>query len=184
MKRNLMAAIAAATLLAIPASANTLTYNLSASVGSACGVYNAAGTTIPVAFGDLSTTLTTTTLNVGAGSASYRCNSTAGFTRQITSANAGKLVRTGSTGDANNSIAFTMAHGGGSGLGFAATSLATALSTPFTASAAFLTGQTGGVSFQINGVATPDNSGINGAPGTTVFAGDYTDVVTIAVTAN
>lgn len=183
MKKLLIGA-AALAFASTPALANnTLTYNLDADVGSICGVYNHAGTVIPVAFGDLATVLDTAQVTVGAGSASYRCNSAAGFTRTISSANAGKLVRAGSNGDSTNSVAFDMSHGGGSGLGFAFQSLATNKTNSFGGSTAFLSGQTGGVSFRVNGVYNV-NAGANNAPGTTVFAGDYTDVVTIAVTAN
>lgn len=177
-----VAAIAFATI-ATPAMANdNLTYNLDADVGSVCGAYNSNGATITVPFGDLAGIPAANQVTVGAGSATYRCNSAAGFTRTISSLHDGKLVRTGGNGDGNNSIAFEMSHGGGSGLGFAFQSLATAKVTNLGGSAAFLAGQTGGVTFRVNGVQAA--VGGNNAPGTTVFAGDYTDVVTIAINAN
>ena len=186
-KIAIAAALSTAMLTAAPAFAqtapaptNTLVYNATATVGSICGVYSSAGETIPVNFNTLSTVATTTTVNVGAGSATYRCNSPVGFTRTISSANNGRLVRTGSNGDASNSIAFTISHGGGSGLGLPATGLTTPIATNL--GNGFLSGQTGSVSFQVNGVFNT-NSNANNAPGTTVFAGTYTDTVTISLTA-
>ena len=46
----------------------------------------------------------------------------------------------------------------------------------------FLNGQTGSVAFRVNGVRAT-NANANGAAHTTVFAGQYSDVVTITVTA-
>lgn len=182
MKKLLIAgAIAAAT--SAPAYAQTLTYELEAEVGVVCGVYKFDGPAVTVDFADLSNTDTGAFVEAGAGSASYRCNSANGFDRTISSANGGNLVRTGSSGGAGNTIPFEMSHGGGSGL---ATGGYVALTSPITTSlggsTAFLNGQTGSVNFRVAGVeAAP---GPNEAPGTTVFAGDYTDIVTIAITAN
>jgi hypothetical protein len=184
MKKFLISALAASTMVvATPALAdNALQYNLTATVGAVCGVY-AASPTIAVSFGDLAAVPTTTVVSPGATSASYRCNSPNGFTRAISSANNGKLVRGGSNGDVNNSIAFRMVHGGGSGLAFTATQLTAPLATNLGASPAFAAGQTGSVRFELNGVAD-NTTNNNSALGTTVFAGTYTDTVTIAVTAN
>lgn len=191
MKKLLMAASAAAIAISAPASAqtlstgNTLTYNLNAEVGVICGVYNAAGATINVNFDELATVAETTEIQRGAGSASYRCNDADGFTRTIYSQNGGTLNRVGTTGGAANSIVYDFSHGGGSGLGYAKGRLPTqsaATGQNFNGSTAFLSGQTGSVNFFVRGVFNV-NSGANNAPGTTVFAGDYTDVVTIAVTA-
>lgn len=184
MKKIILAAGLTAALISTPAFAdNSLVYELDADVGSICGVYNYQGQNIPVAFGDLAATPDSQQVTVGAGSAGYRCNSAAGFTRTISSANGGKLVRTNSNGDSNNSVPFEMKHGGGSGLGFDWTSLSSNKVSNLGGSAAFLAGQTGSVSFRVNGVFN-NNSNVHDAPGTTVFAGDYTDTVTIAVTAN
>jgi hypothetical protein len=183
MKKFLIGA-AALGLASTPAMAdNTLTYNLDADVGSICGVWNYQGDTIAVPFGDLALTPDTTQVVKSAGSASYRCNSPAGFDRTIHSANGGKMVRTGSGGGAGNEIAYQMSHGGGSGLAFAYQSLSTDRTDTYAGSTAFLAGQTGSVNFQTNGVWN-QNAGANNAPGTTVFAGNYQDVVTISVTAN
>lgn len=184
MKKLLIGLAALGGLASSPALAdNTLTYNLDADVGSICGVWNYQGNTIAVPFGDLALVPDTTQVTESGGSASYRCNSPAGFTRTIHSANGGKLVRTGSGGGAGNEIAYDMSHGGGSGLGFAYQSLAADRTDSLGGSTAFLAGQTGSVNFRTNGVWN-QSSNNNNAPGTTVFAGDYTDVVTISVTAH
>lgn len=183
MKKIALLAASLAAVAAVPASAQTLTYNLNAQVAPVCGVYNSTGTSIDVDFGALASVPSDTSVNVPAGSATYRCNSTAGFTRTVTSQNNGFMTRDGiATTDEARRIAFTITHGGGNGLGFGATQLATPLSNSFNASSAFLEGQTGGVSFQAFGVQTAP--GGNDSIGTTVFAGDYQDTVTITVTAN
>lgn len=180
MKKLILAAVAAATFTTPALADNTLTYNLDADVGSICGVWKFDGPVVAVSFGELATT--TAEVVAGAGSATYRCNNPGGFTRTISSANSGKLVRVGSSGGSLNSIDYTFQHGGGSGLGTAATQLTAPITTTHAGSGAFLAGQTGSVTFRVNGVAAP--AGGNNAPGTTVFAGDYTDVVTISVTGN
>ncbi len=185
MKKLLIAAVASTAFIATPALAdNTLTYSLDADVGSICGVFRHNGTAyvtnVPVNFGELATT--SANVPVGAGSATYRCNNPNGFTRTISSANSGVLRRDGSAGGAANEIEFRMSHGGGSGLGFATQTLATPKVTNLSGSTAFLAGQTGSVNFEVTGVQA--SLGGNQAPGTTVFAGNYTDTVTIAITGN
>ena len=186
MKKILMVAAAAAALSAMPASAQTLTYGLTAQVASVCGVYRSSGQTVAVDFGQLAATPAGVALpEVGAGSASYRCNSATGFTRTISSANSGFLVRNGvATTDPLNRIPFNIRHGGGSGLGFAAQQLTGPINTSFGGSGAFLAGQTGSVLFTTFGVDAGPSANNNNAPGTTVFAGNYQDTVTITVTAN
>jgi len=186
MKKFLIVAAAVAALSAVPASAqssNTLTYDLNAQVASVCGVFNFTGTNVTVNFGALAATPAATLVAQAAGSATYRCNAVAGFTRTISSLNNGFLTldRVATT-DANRRIPFSMSHGGGNGLGFAFQQLIAPVVGSFGGSTAFLAGQTGGVNFQTNGVQAA--AGGNGAPGTTVFAGNYQDVVTISVTAN
>ena len=183
MKKLLALAVLSASVVgASQAMADdSLTYNLGADVSTVCGAYKYDGPVVAVDFSDLSAVDTGTTVDVGAGSATYRCNAPGGFTRTISSQNNGYLFRSGTAGGSNNQIAYTMQHGGGSGLGFASTGLTSALVQNFSGSGAFLAGQTGSVTFHINGVSSV---GGNNSPGTTVFAGDYADVVTIAVTAN
>jgi hypothetical protein len=183
MMKKLLVASAAIAATATPAAAQTLTYELEAEVAVKCGVYKSDGPTVPVNFTDLSTTPSDTFITESAGSATYRCNAPGGFTRTISSANGGVMIRTGSSGGAGNSIPFEMSHGGGSGLGTGGfVPLTSNVISNLGGSTAFLNGQTGGVNFRVAGVAAAP--GGNEAPGTTVFAGDYTDVVTISVVAN
>lgn len=120
---------------------------------------------------------------MAAGEATYRCNSVNGFSRTITSQNNGFLTLGGQpTNDAARRIRFNMAHTGASGLSFSAQQLTAPVSNTFAGSTAFLAGETGEVSFQAFGVQ--GDVGGNGSPGTTVYAGDYSDTVTITVTAN
>lgn len=183
MKKIALIAAGVAALAAVPASAQSLTYNLNAQVAPSCGVYNASGSTIPVDFGQLAAVATSSTVDVAAGEATYRCNSANGFSRTITSANNGFLTLDGQpTTEAARRIRFNMAHTGASGLSFSAQQLTSPLSNTFAGSTAFLAGETGNVSFQAFGVQGA--AGGNGAPGTTVYAGNYRDTVTITVTAN
>ncbi len=181
MSHTLAAGLAA--LVAAPLGAQNLTYEMNAQVAPVCGVYSSSGTVINVNFGSLFSVDPSATVNVGAGSATYRCNVLAGFTRTIASQNNGWLTLDGTaTTDSARRIRFTMTHGGGSSLGFPAQQLTAPLTRNFGAAPALLNGQTGGVSFQASGVRGP--AGANGVPGTTVLAGDYRDTVTITLTAN
>lgn len=181
MKKIVLIAAGASALVAAPASAQTMTYNLSAQVGELCGVYNSGGSVIDVDFGDLTTTDAGTEIAVPGTQAFYRCNATAGFTRTVTSANSGFMTLNGTATTENaRRIRFTMQHGGGSGLGFAAQQVTAPIVTNLGGSTAYLAGQGGTVTFRASGVAAPVP---NGAPGTTVFAGNYQDTVTISVVA-
>lgn len=190
MKKIILAALAASAM-ATPAfaqsttnvsSANSLVFGIDADVGVICGVYSTRTQPIPIEFGQLADVAEGTEVSVSGGQAAYRCNAPAGFSRTVTSANSGFLFRTGTSGGNANQIAYTMQHGGGSGLGFSAQQVTAPITANFNGSTAFLAGQGGSVTFRVNGVFN-NNSNVSGAPGTTVFAGDYTDTVTIAVTA-
>jgi spore coat protein U-like protein len=183
MKKIALLAAGIAAVAAVPASAQSLTYNLNAQVAPSCGVYNAAGSTIPVDFGELANVSTSSTVDVAAGEATYRCNSVNGFSRTITSQNNGFLTLDGNTTTDNaRRIRFNMAHTGNAGLAFSAQQLTSPIAASFAGSTAFLAGETGNVSFQAFGVQGA--TGGNGSPGTTVYAGNYRDTVTITVTAN
>jgi hypothetical protein len=103
-----------------------------------------------------------------------------GFSRTITSANSGYMTLNGAaTTSANRRIRYTVQHGGGSGLAFAETQLTAPRTDNF---GAMLNGHTGSLTFRANGVSQLDASG-SGTQVTTVFAGDYSDVLTIAIAA-
>jgi spore coat protein U-like protein len=183
LRKSVIVTTALAACAAAPVGAQNLTYEMNAQVAPLCGVYSSSGTVINVDFGSLFSVDPATTVNVGAGSATYRCNNVTGFTRTITSQNNGWLTLDGNaTTDNARRIRFNMVHGGGSGLGFAAQQLTAPLNRSFPGNSTFLNGQTGGVSFQAFGVRGP--LAANGVPGTTVMAGNYRDTVTITVTAN
>ena len=183
MRKSLILVASITALSGAPLGAQNLTYDINAQVGPVCGVYNSTGTVINVDFGSLADVASDATVNAAAGSATYRCNVLAGFTRTIASQNSGWLTLDGNpTTETSRRIRFTMAHGGGSGLGFAAQQLTAPANRSFTGNSTWLAGQTGGVSFQASGVRGAPAA--NGVPGTTVLAGNYRDTVTITLTAN
>lgn len=183
MQKSVVIAAGIAALAAAPLGAQNLTYQMNAQVAPVCGVYSSSGTVIDVNFGSLATVASDATVNVGAGSATYRCNSVAGFTSTVASQNNGWLTLDGTTTtDNSRRIRFNMTHGGGSGLGFPARQLTAPFSRSFPGNSSWLAGQTGGVSFQAFGVRGAPAA--NGVPGTIVLAGNYRDTVTITLTAN
>ncbi|GAO80923.1 hypothetical protein [Sphingopyxis sp. C-1] len=111
-----------------------------------------------------------------AGSLTYRCNGANGFTRTIASDNAGQLNNV--AGANKGFVPYTITHGGGSGLGIATpVSLATPTTTNLGSSAAFVNGQTGTLSLIL---AKPASA----SAANPLFAGDYTDVIRVSITAN
>lgn len=183
VRQSTLLAAGFAALAAAPLGAQNLTYDMNAQVAPVCGVYSSSGTVIDVNFGSLATVDSAATVNAPAGSATYRCNSTAGFTRTIASQNNGWLTLDGApTTQDSRRIRFTLTHGGGSGLGFAARQLTAPVTGSFPGNTTWLAGQTGGVSFQASGVRGAPAA--NGVPGTTVLSGNYRDTVSITLTAN
>lgn len=189
MKKILLVAAAVAATSATPAFAqavptfgDTLTVNLAADVALRCDarLNGGDGTVLNIDFDTLSTTDTAAQVTRPGGSVTYICNDVDGFTRTITSANSGWMTLNGApTTAANRRIRYTVQHGGGSGLAFAETQLTAPISGNF---GAFLGGQTGSLTFRANGVSQLDPSG-SGTQVTTVFAGDYSDVLTIEIAA-
>lgn len=111
-----------------------------------------------------------------AGSLTYRCNGANGFTRTIASDNLGQLNNVG--GANRGFVPYLVTHGGGSGLAIAnPVSLATNVTTNLGSSAAFVNGQTGTLSLIMQKPASASNAN-------PLFAGDYTDVIRVSVTAN
>jgi len=191
MKKVLIAtaSVLAAVAMAAPAAAQqgqSLVVNLTGNVASVCGAYNsgAANGVLSLDFGQLANTdANGGQVALPGFNATYICNSAAGMTRTISSANSGFLFRDGTTGGAANQVPYTIAHGGGSGLNFAEQGLSAPIVTTRPGSTALMNGQGGTVTLRANGVRIP--SPANAAFTTTnVFAGDYNDVLTIAVVAN
>ena len=168
------------------ATSNNLVFNLDAEVGSLCGVYYNNVQSVDIDFGDLATRTSsepvekTTTLT-------YTCNSPAGFSRTISSANAGKLKRVGSTGGSNDLLQYQFRHLGSnsSDIGTRDSTLNTPVITTHSQNSAanYLTGVQADLTFIVPGVRRTYGGYSNGAPRTSVFAGDYTDTVTFAITA-
>jgi hypothetical protein len=190
MKKVLIAtaSVLAAVAMAAPAAAQqgqSLVVNLTGNVASVCGAYNSGATNgvLNLDFGQLAGTPAAQQVALPGFNATYICNSAAGMTRTISSANSGFLFRTGTSGGAANQVPYTIAHGGGSGLNFSEQGLSAPIVTVRPGSTALMAGQGGTVTLRANGVQIP--SPANAAFTTTnVFAGDYNDVLTIAVVAN
>ena len=132
---------------------------LEGEVSTSCEVINNIGDTADV---DLSTDDQQTL-----GSLTYRCNAVDGFTREISSDNDGQMAH-----ESENSfnLDYKVSHGGGSGLGFSATSLESDHITGLAGSTAFANGQTGTLRFYLDDEDEP-------------MAGDYDDTITVSVTA-
>lgn len=187
---------AAAVALATPAAAQinpnqqALTVNINASVAGQCGVFNqsniAGGNpTTTINFGDLAATSAQTTLPTQPFSVLYLCNNPAGFTRTITSANSGNLARNGNLTGALNTIPYTVQHGGGNGnLSFAAQQItAPRVNSVGNGDGSFLAGQAGSLTIRVNGVQVPSAANANFNT-TSVFAGNYSDVLTVSIINN
>lgn len=195
MKKIFATTLAAAVMVAAPALAqepgapvgNTLTYTLDAEVGVVCGVYGNGSQTLALDFGDLANLSSTTDVTRSANVA-YRCNTTTGFTRTVSSANGGNLVRQGSDTLGSNQISYRFQELRNSPLHPAeldirSRTLGSAATSQHNGSGQYLTGVSTTQSFTVSGLARTGSASLNGAPGTTVFAGDYADTVTVSVTA-
>lgn len=173
-----------AALCAGGAAAENLSFSLNVQVAPVCGAFGTDGPAIDVDFGALANIPADQTVQRRAGRIIYRCNSAVGYTRTIASQNGGYLTLDGNpTTDDARRIPFTMRTTGAHRFG--PIQLLSPLSTFHGVgqnSTAMLRGNGGNVFFNAFGVRGPD--GPNGTPGTTVFAGNYRDTVTVTVTAN
>ncbi len=143
-------------------ASSSINFALEATVPASCVAIKNSPLTVHVI--DL-----TTTADQSLGSITYQCNNPAGFTRTISSAEGSKLKRVGGT----QTVDYTVKHGGGSGLAISTpTSLATPFNSSHNGSPAFVAGQTGSFSVQLPTV--PSN----------LFAGTYTDIVTVTIVGN
>ena len=144
---------------AAPAVANSFNFSIQGVVPGICEVTNdtiAATTTIDL---DLTSAQAIGDLN-------YRCTNPAGFTRTISSQNNGQLV-SGSQG-----IDYQVTHTGNGGLDFSNQQVNTPLVTNHAGDSVFASGETASISVTIPNLASD------------LFAGTYTDTITIDVTAN
>ncbi len=190
MKKILACAAALAALTAAsaasaqaPTFSDTLRVNLAADVAVRCDARLDAGngTALSIDFDTLSSTDSQAQVTRENGTVSYICNDVDGFSRTISSANGGYLTFNGvATTAANRRIRYTV-EGGGAGLGLAFAQVQ--LTAPLvTNHGAILNSQLHLLTFRANGVSQLDPGG-SGSQVTTVFAGDYSDVMTIAIAA-
>lgn len=183
MKKTIISA-STAVLAAIGfASAQDIEYNLSADVSLVCGI-TAASTTIAVDFGDLAGTPAANTVQSATSDWEIACNDPDGATVKFESANEGKLRRNGTEMGDGNEIAYKANVGSGAGKPFdrPPLGLANPIEISRAGSADLRNGLATDVRFSVNGVKGADTAG--GLPTTTVYAGNFTDVVTLSVAAN
>lgn len=179
------ASVSAAVGLSTSARAQEVNFFLNAEVESICAATTQLGENIEIDLGILSQTPTGSEVsNDGDVLIIYVCNDADGFTRTITSLNEGVLVRVGSAGGEGNEIPYFLEATGSSGLDFSRIQVTQPLTRTFGASTDFLDGVAGTLTVFVNGVLDDGGTGGAAAPTTTVFAGQYTDVLTITVTAN
>lgn len=168
MKKLLMTAVAVSAISATPAMADDKAdLSIKGNIALTC--------TVSPDERDVTVDLNSTVAQ-SAGSLTYRCNGANGFTRTIASDNNGNLNNVG--GANRGSIPYTVTHGGGSGLAISTpVSLATPVTTALGSSGAFVNGQTGTLSLI---VAKPASATLANP----LFAGDYTDVIRVSISAN
>lgn len=180
-------AAAAGLALCLPATlhAQQVTFALTAEVDPICEANTSRGDNIEINLGILSQTPVGTEVQGDEDvEISYICNDPDGFTRTLSSQNNGVLVRTGSDGGTGNEIPYFVEAEGGNGLNFSRLQLNSPLTGTYAGSNDFLNGVLGTLTVTTFGVLEQNVGGINGADRTTVFAGQYTDVITLSVTAN
>lgn len=177
--------LAASIGLSSGANAQEVNFFLNAEVDSICAATTALGENIEIDLGILSQTpVGAEVSNDGDVEIFYVCNDADGFTRTISSINDGVLVRVGSAGGDGNEIPYFLEAGGTNGLDFSRTQVTQPLTRTFGASTIFLNGVAGTLTVYVNGVLDDGGPSGNAASRTTVFAGQYTDLITLTVTAN
>ncbi|WP_448659884.1 hypothetical protein ACPVPU_05055 [Sphingomonas sp. CJ99] len=164
----------------------SVSLTLEGDVGPLCVATDASGNPQPVISIDLgsvtNTPVGTQTAAAEVVSLRYVCNAANGFTRVLASQNQGFLVREGSAGGPGNAIPYFVSGDGTAGLQFQSVQLVSPLTTSVGGSQQFLQGAPGNLSVRVAGVLQQAGQGL--APTTTIFAGNYSDTVTLAVTAN
>lgn len=158
-----------------------LTLELSGSVEEICGI-TAASSSLEVEFGELAGTDQDVNRSVNFG---VVCNSAGGATLGMASANNGYLLREGTETGPGNEITYKVNLDPGSDAfsyspGTPPLNLQTDRSFTIPGSSDLREGREVGATITLAGVKGPD---FQGAPTTTVFAGDYSDTVTISLTA-
>lgn len=186
MKKIALVSVAA---LAIAGAASAellesdLTINIEGQVELICGLTSLGGDTVEVDFGTLSDTTGQIREDVPFG---VVCNSADGATLGISSMNGGKLLRGGTEMGDGNEIAYSVNPDPGSDAfsttpGTPPTSLANDKSYTINPDNRLREGREFGIAVYFDGVKGPD---FQGAPTTTVYAGDYSDTITVSLSAN
>ncbi|MEM5516260.1 hypothetical protein WNY37_04815 [Henriciella sp. AS95] len=156
---------------------------LNGTVQEICGI-TAASSSIDVDFGELAATDGPITRSADFG---IVCNAAGGATFGMSSANGGYLLRGGTETGPGNEITYKVNFDTGGdafpGISPGTPPLNLTVDRSFTVpgSTELLSGREVGAAIVLNGVKGPD---FNDAPTTTVFAGAYSDTVTVSVTAN
>lgn len=172
----LISVIVAALAGTAPLSAEPNMIELRAEVASLCSATTAGGETLDA---------TTVTFEVEDGridatqrevAVVFACNDASGFTQTITSSNGGFLVREGSAGGANDRISYAVAANAPAGLGFAATQLLAPRARSIGGSGELLAGVPALLSIRLTDSDAPGTSGL--------FAGSYSDTLTVSITSN
>lgn len=167
MKKMIIAALAASALTTPAFADEKADVSIKGTIAASC--------TVSPDTRDVSVNLDSTVSQPG-GSLTYKCNSANGFTRKIESDNGGKLANV--AGANRGFVPYTITHGGGSGLAIGTPVALTApVTTNLASSAAFVNGQTGSLGLLLAKPATATNDN-------PLYAGDYTDVIRVSITAN
>lgn len=185
MKGFKLAAAAGAVAIGLgaisAATANTVTFNLQGEVGGICVVTSPNGDTETVDFGLLSLVLNTTTITQSFD-LDYTCNMSGGFTRLISSANSGDMVRAaGNPANPDDRISYQVMHTGSgesAALAFAWDEMTADITDGGITHGPYAGTRTETITFRTTGVVDPTTN----AP--TKNQGDYGDTLTLTITAN
>ncbi|MEM1131858.1 MAG: hypothetical protein AAGH53_02875 [Pseudomonadota bacterium] len=177
-------AMAAVSAPAAAQSGPTVDHELRGEVESICGAFDFQDSPVLIDFGILSDVPVGQRTPEIVNGVTIVCNGLGGGTVNITSQNQGFMFLTGTSGGAAQQVGYVVRATGGSGLAFGETNLASPVARPFNGSSAFVNGQSMTLRFAADGVLDENAGAANQADRTTVFAGIYTDIVTVDVTAN
>ncbi len=167
---------------------DSVEYTLTAQVETICGI-DASSASTDIDFGTLSDVDVADQVNISGGLLNIVCNVPGTITVTYSSANNGVLVREGAVGTLTSSdqipyemSVFDITAETGADLGFDQQQLTNNITTSLTPISSASEGNAIlAPTFFVNGVKLP--SGSSGIPIFTAFAGDYSDTVTISVSA-
>lgn len=175
--------MALSAIVSAPAFAQEVTMTLTGEVEGVCGVFDEDSSPVEIDFGLLSDIEVGQQTPEVTNGITLICNDPDGGIFTIASENGGNLWREGTSGGFGNEVGYTVAATGSNGIDVQPTDLASPVSRNFLGSPDLVNGQPITISFRANGVSRDAPAG-NDAPSTTVFAGVYSDIVRVSVTAN